>query len=311
MYHCKSARRACHFPTCPELAKPLPKGTVTAVHVLLQKGFKLHCLFVYYYIRYRVPFLNSTMSPIDKTYSTGSVTVASTGTLDVAMTTPDELDMDLSEGDIIMVQAFEASWKEFMAENPSLIPLGKKRDSVLKLQRDILSTLQSKQAVETELVRQLEFFQQSRDNLEQHYGEQATKANIYQSKMHDTLQEQLDKVYKAKSLAQQTISWNHFLNCLDKATPEQLKGSPSRKEKSFKPSARAMALVDPTGDEADVQLRAYRLDHAILTAQVKMLDKELEKQEMTTITLEAVGKLLSEHNIWGLLTKQQQDQGPK
>ena len=251
------------------------------------------------------------MSLINKTYSTGSVTVASTGTLDVVMTTPDELDMELSQDDVIMVQAFEGSWKAFMAENPKLVPLGKKRDSVLKLKRDILLTHQSQQAVEAELVRQLEFFQQSRDDLEQHYGEQATKANSYQSQMHDNLQEQLDKVYKAKALAHETTSWNHFLNCLDKATTEQPKDSTTKKEKSFKPSARAMALVDPSGDEADVQLRAYRLDHAMLTAQVKMLEKELEKQEMATTTLEVVGKLLSEHNIWSLLTKQQQEQGPK
>jgi len=226
---------------------------------------------------------------------------------------PEELDMELTEPDVRMVHEFEDSWKDFIAENPNFIPMGKKRNLLNQLQRDIMTTQLSKQAVEAELQRQLEFFQESRDSLEQHYGERAILANSYQSQMHDHLQDQLDKVSLAKSHAQQTIVWNHFLHCVDKATPVppvQVKESSrdDKKEKTFKPSPRAMALVDPGGDDDDVSLRAYRLDHALLSVQVKMLGMELERYELTTASLDTVGKFMSELNIWGLLTKQQQEE---
>lgn len=256
-------------------------------------------------------------APIERNSSAVSFTseqmdIVSNGTLEAIMANPVELDVDLTDDDLIMVQDFEQSWKQFILDNSNLMPLGKRRESVTKLQRDILATLENKSAVEAELKRQLDFFQKSREALEQHYGQQAAGASTYQSQIHDHLQIQLGNVSQAKSLSQKTVPWNHFLNCIDKAIPElYTTTASSMKEKAFKPSARAMALVDPTGDEEDVCLRAYRLDHALLTAQVKMLEKELDKEEKMTSTLEVVGTLLSEHNIWGLLTKQQQEQAAK
>jgi hypothetical protein len=229
------------------------------------------------------------------------------GTLEAMMANPDDFDLDLTEDDLIMLQDFEESWRQFILENGNFMPMGKRHESLTKMQRDIVATLEHKDAVETELKRQLNFFQHSREALEQHYGQQADAANTYQSQMHDHMQIQLDHVSQAKSLSQKIVPWNHFLNCIDKAIPELNKTTTSTmKEKTFKPSARAMALVDPSGDAEDVCLRAYRLDHALLTAQVKMLKQELDKEEKMTSTLEIVGTLLSEHNIWGLLTKQQE-----
>jgi hypothetical protein len=76
----------------------------------------------------------------------------------------------------------------------------------------------------------------------------------------------------------------------------------SNGKRTVKPSARAMALVDPSGNPGDMQLRAYRVDHALLTAQVKMLHKEIECCEKKT-GHEIVGKFLTENNIWTLLSK--------
>jgi hypothetical protein len=70
-----------------------------------------------------------------------------------------------------------------------------------------------------------------------------------------------------------------------------------------------MVLVDQEGADdngvhsKDVTLRAYRIDHALLNAQVKLLQREAERYDKTTESIEFLGRFLTEQNIWGLLTK--------
>jgi hypothetical protein len=79
--------------------------------------------------------------------------------------------------------------------------------------------------------------------------------------------------------------------------------------KSMKPSARAMALVNQEGADDNavnskhVTMQAYRIDSALLNAQVKVLQREMERYDKTTESIEFLGKFLTEQNIWGLLTK--------
>jgi hypothetical protein len=103
-----------------------------------------------------------------------------------------------------------------------------------------------------------------------------------------------------------TVPWEHFLDTLDQAVVHNDTKSLADGKKSMKPSARAMFLVNARNEDErsrDFMLRAYRIDHALLSAQVKMSQREVESYEKTTESLEVLGKFLTEHNIWGLFTK--------
>ncbi|MFN7263253.1 MAG: hypothetical protein ACK5TW_00075 [Cyanobacteriota bacterium] len=79
------------------------------------------------------------------------------------------------------------------------------------------------------------------------------------------------------------------------------------KSNVMKPSAKAMFLnnvlleSDAMIKSRDFLLRAYRIDNALLHAQVKVLQRDVERMEQLTDTTEMVGKFLTEQNIWGLL----------
>lgn len=57
-------------------------------------------------------------------------------------------------------------------------------------------------------------------------------------------------------------------------------------------------------NDPDVQLRAYRIDHTLLSTQVKMLQAELEMYDKHMESMDVIGKFLTEHNIWSLLNHQ-------
>ena len=208
-----------------------------------------------------------------------------------------DLDVPLTEADISLVEEFEARWLEYLQANPSLMPTGERGQRVEELRGQVLEAQLHRTEVQKEMEAQLQSFSESREALESHYHQSIKEAMAAQKKVHDNLQKELDNAAIADQLDSQIAPWSHFVDCVDKAA------GPDTKEKTLKPSARAMALVDASGDPRDVQLRAYRIDHALLTTQVKMLQKQVERCERTTEGLETVGKFLTENNIWALLSK--------
>eukprot|EP00541_Cyclophora_tenuis_P001713 CAMPEP_0116542974 /NCGR_PEP_ID=MMETSP0397-20121206/1304_1 /TAXON_ID=216820 /ORGANISM="Cyclophora tenuis, Strain ECT3854" /LENGTH=288 /DNA_ID=CAMNT_0004067023 /DNA_START=683 /DNA_END=1549 /DNA_ORIENTATION=- len=224
-----------------------------------------------------------------------------------AVADPSDLEMELSENEADMVHRFETGWKKFLHENPHLIPKGRRGYQLQCLSRDVKEVKESKIAVEQELQKQLDFFTTSRDRLEDVYQYETEVAAQRQKLAQDKMQEKLDTVNISEEIMSETIPWYYFLEAVDNAA--SLVGPVNNtKQRTFKPSTRAMALVDRNGDEEDVRLRAFRLDHALLTAQVKMLAREVERHEKTNQSLEIVAKFFTEHNIWGILTKQQADE---
>ena len=61
-------------------------------------------------------------------------------------------------------------------------------------------------------------------------------------------------------------------------------------------------------NDPDVQLRAYRIDHTLLTTQIKMLKAELDMYDKHMESMDIIGKFLTEHNIWSLLNNNQKGQ---
>jgi hypothetical protein len=84
--------------------------------------------------------------------------------------------------------------------------------------------------------------------------------------------------------------------------PQLGKGLAKPPPPNFEPVAirnsgsRLLEEADP-----DVQLRAYRIDHALLSAQVKTLQAELDQFEKNRESMEVIGKILTEHNVWSLI----------
>lgn len=210
-----------------------------------------------------------------------------------------DLDVPLTADGIDLVEEFEARWRVFMQDNPALMAAGERGKRVAELKNKIMEAKMNKVAVERELKEQLKLFNASRDAQHQHYQKCMQEATETQKSIRDTLEKELDNVVIADHLESQLVPWEHFLDCLDNATSPKASSTGRR---TIRPSARAMALVDPSGNPDDVQLRAYRIDHALLTAQVKMLRKEIECYEKKT-GHEIIGKFLTENNIWTLLRK--------
>lgn len=211
-----------------------------------------------------------------------------------------DLDVALTEDDIDLVEEFEARWRGYMHDNPDVMHASGLSKRMAELKTKILKAKMSMTVVERELKEQLNFFARSREAIEQDYQKEIKQAIADQKAFEENVERELDNAAMADRLESELIPWEHFLDSVDNAAPSP---TASNDRRSMKPSTRAMALVDPSGNPGDVQSRAYRIDHALLSAQVKMLRKEIECCERKTEGHEMVGKFLTENNIWTLLRK--------
>ena len=227
-----------------------------------------------------------------------------------ALASPSDLEMDLTDDDADLVHKFEDGWRDFLKENPDMIPKGKRGYQLERLNKDVQELIGSKEAAVKELQNQLNFFNSSREHLESVYQHETSMAAQRQTQVQDRIAHQLDTITIAEEIMYETLPWQNFLECVDSAATH-MQSMRSGREKAFKPSSRAMALVDRKGEDEDIRLRAYRIDHAILTAQVKMLAREVERYEKSNESLDTVAAFLTEHNIWGILSKQQQQSEEK
>lgn len=228
-------------------------------------------------------------------------------------TTHEDLDNHVDEDDLTTIHQFEEAWNEFLIQNPAVLPTGPKGKRIASIEQQLDALKASKNNVEAEMQRQLEFFDQSKDQLEANFEKAMTSAATTQQHLYADLNRHADNIAVASHDLTLTLPWEYFFHALDnlvvrdevKPLPEHL----SPKSKSMKPSARAIFLVNANqladSRSQDFILKAYRIDHALLSAQVKMTHREVERYEKTTESLEFLGKFLTDHNIWGLLSKAQ------
>jgi hypothetical protein len=223
---------------------------------------------------------------------------------------PEEVDLNLTPEDVESIEDFENAWQAFLINDPGILPQGKVALRADDIKRQIEQVNKSKDNMQNELEKHLEFFCTKRENLETNYKVAMTHSATVQQKIHVALKKQLDNVAAADVQFSKVAPWEHFLDGLDaviaRAEPGTYDGlsvvTPGG-SKTIKPSERALLLVDDSvGDVKDIQLRAYRIDHALLSAQTKRLQIEVDRCERTTESLEMTGKFLTEQNIWGILT---------
>jgi hypothetical protein len=170
------------------------------------------------------------------------------------------------------------------------------------------------------LRKQLQFFTSSRESLENLFTFKLNEAMERQRELHDELQNKLDTVALVDQLQTQTVPWMHFLQQLDQLNAAKAAKTAEAADaadaadadkpeeelpsnRAVKPSARAMALTnESSGDSADILLRAYRTDHALLTTNIAKSQKEIERYAKLIQAQEVAGLFLTEHNVWSLLS---------
>lgn len=226
--------------------------------------------------------------------------------------TEDDLDFELDSDAQNTMNDFEAAWKTFMKEHPDLVPEGKREHNIKQLQEQATLTTTKQTQVTDELQKQLDFFEMSRKGLEQDCEKEIESTRATQKEIHAILQQKQDDIGIAEHLQSQTIPFDHFLVCLDRAsrkaktrgTLPTLSCASGEKDKKVTPSDRAMFLVNTASvDESDVELKAYQIDHALLNARVEMLRKEAEGYEKLLESQKMVGKFLDENNVWTMVSK--------
>jgi hypothetical protein len=235
-----------------------------------------------------------------------------------------ELDYEVTEDDQDFLIDFQDAWTKFLLQRPELVPKGQLGQRIESLHQQTEFERATNEAVHLELRKQLQFFTSSRESLENLFTFKLNEAMERQRELHDELQNKLDTVALADQLQTQTVPWMHFLQQLDRlnaaktaeaATAAAAADTPEEElpnNRAVKPSARAMALTDVgSGDSADVLLRAYRTDHALLTTHIAKSQKEIERYAKLIQSQEVAGLFLTEHNVWSLLSNKAEDASTK
>lgn len=226
-----------------------------------------------------------------------------------------DIEAALSEGDILAIDEFEDAWREFITSRPGVLQPGAKLRSCLAIQNQIDEVEVSKQNVEMELQRQLDFFSSSKDQLDSNFSKAMEEAALMQQDVNKRLNKEISDIADADESLSATLPWEHFFENLDSLTEEiDFARDAGGGFRAVMPSDRAMFLANNTnhtemamaaleGKSSALLLRALNVDNALLNAEIRMMQREVDRLEKTTRSQKVMAKFLTEHNIWGLLTK--------
>lgn len=238
--------------------------------------------------------------------------------LDAPRIHQNDIESALSDHDIIAIEEFEELWHEFLLSRPGVLPPGRKLNSCLSIQYEINEVEASKQNVRMEMQRQLDFFISSKDQLEANFTKAMEEAALIQQEVNKRLSREIDDIADADKSLSMTLPWEHFFDNLDSLTEEanfgdEISHAPSIGSLALKPSNRALYLANIDQEEvakaalegksSGLLLRAFSVDNALLNAQVHMMQREVDRLEKTSKSQNVQAKFLTDHNIWGLLTK--------
>lgn len=227
-----------------------------------------------------------------------------------------EAKFDLTQEEEEALDEFEELWAEFVSDKTTKLPLGEKGENIGILERQILEITKTKLNVQGELQNQLNFFESSRNAIEERYQAQINQATAKQQGELENMTKILEQLTVSARNSDLNCPWSLFFESLDEAVEQsgvkQLPGdgisllAPS--SRALKPSTRAMFLnhafdenTSPGVSSRDYMIRAYKIDQALLTAEVRAMNRAIEQHETAKAALEYVGNALTEHNAWGLL----------
>lgn len=93
-----------------------------------------------------------------------------------------------------MVGEFEELWQNFLRENPDVFPTGKKGAHIESLEGKLQALQTSKESVQAELQRQLDFFEKSKGQLESNFERTKADAQKQQEKAVIDKERQLESI---------------------------------------------------------------------------------------------------------------------
>lgn len=246
----------------------------------------------------------------------------------------DPREIELHSEQINLIDELEKLWTEFLQADPDVLPGGKKGARIESLEGKLLALQNSKHNVEAELQRQLDFFEKSKEQLEANFERLKMKEEKEQENMMNEMEGRLDAVGTSSRNLEANGGWELFFEALEDAVEQsdvqQLPGnglstilgmstahsprgggggSTTKKPScAIKPTAKAMFLNNAATESdlhlrsRDFLLRAFRIDNALLEAEIKTLQRDVERLEQGTKSVDFVGKFLTEQNIWGILS---------
>lgn len=235
--------------------------------------------------------------------------------IDVPKLTVEDLDKKYSDQDAEILEELETAWITFLRQNPERLR-GRQEKRIDKLRKKKDETHEALTKAEEELKLQLEFFEESRDELEDNF--QRTMAT--EQANHDEMRETLDSDVHTAAIADHnfslTLPWEKFFYNLERlASTKGIEPIPAdlitdSGRQVLVPSTKAQLLLREDDDDAkqhqtnlEFILHAYKMDEALFKAQSKMYELEIERYQKTIQNLEATGKFFQEHNVWSILKK--------
>ena len=206
---------------------------------------------------------------------------------------------------------FESSWKYFVYKKneTSDLPSGKREMHLEQLEEKVDELTKTRDSIESELMRQLAFFKDSQSALEEDLRDKIRREKQEYERKEKELKEQIEAIEEAQSLQEETLPWTFFLSRVDaQANAATMGGAPTSKARTVKPSQRAVYLAgkyccnrETKNDLNEMVRRAFQIDHAILKAQIKMLNKQIQRYEKTIPAQESAGLFLMENNVWSIM----------
>jgi len=187
-----------------------------------------------------------------------------------------------------------------MIENPTAL-LAKRDQHIIELQNEADSLLQSKQKMEGEFKKQIAFFQWGQDMSEKKYTSKIQATLEEQAKLRESLAEKIEVIAQVERLQDQTLPWFHLMKELDRLVEEQEPNKESLSRNVPQPSDQALLLAKSSKHKDNCELRAKRVDHALLATHASMLHKEIERYEKLLEINEELGQFLKDLDIWSIL----------
>jgi hypothetical protein len=242
--------------------------------------------------------LDGANDPLTKVYTATVSTMDMQGVLGRDLT-PEEKDMLLE---------FEQSWKYFTMSKKGNLPMGKEEDLFLELRKKQAEEEEAKRTttvpdtVQTELDNQIRIFQEGLAQMEAEYKKMITNEQKETEMNQKKLESALQAIIDADKLQTETLPWAFFVSCVDAEAMKQ--HYEVSKTRAMKPSTRALYLVSTTSEgtnKNDQLIDALQMDHALLKAQLRMLNKEIQRYEKTGATQELLAKFMVANNIWNIL----------
>jgi len=181
----------------------------------------------------------------------------------------------------------------------------KKIKNCRKIQNQINEIEAKKQNICLELQRQLDFFTNSKDQLEVEYTKDMEVAALQQQEVIHKLEKEIDDIAEADKSLSVVTRWEHFFDNL------QANASTLRSRQPIKPSNEALYLANIDYTEVVVAarrgkskprlLRAYRIDNTLLKAKAAMLKIEADRLEKTIKSERLLSNFLVEYDIQSML----------